>query len=200
TDIGKRLQLSPEEADAAVQRALLGISDLNRRIEDMESYEAVVGFRGQELPIVEKKFEFLVNQFYPEAQEARFGRVIAIADLPDPESAPGSVNVEKLLDARESQELREFRQWLRTLDNATDAEIADMVASIGTKVSEAVHSPRGKTVRFVVTTLAGLIPIHFAGVVAGPALSAIDQFLLDKVIPEPGPVSFLGSSYPSIFD
>ncbi len=28
---------------------------------------------------------------------------------------------------------------------------------------------------------------------------AIDTFLVDKIIPEPGPVSFIGATYPSIF-
>jgi hypothetical protein len=31
-------------------------------------------------------------------------------------------------------------------------------------------------------------------------LSALDQFAVEKLLPEPGPVSFLGSSYRSIFE
>jgi hypothetical protein len=198
TDIEKRLALSLEQTDKAVQDALLAIAGINQRIEEMESYEAVTGFRENELPIAEKKLSYLARQLDPEAQEERFGRVITIAGLPDPETVAGAVNVERLLEVRESRELREFRQWLRTLDNASDEEIAELVGSISAKVSEAVHSPAGKAIRFVASTLAGAIPI--AGPIAGVAVSALDTFLLEKIIPEPGPVSFIGTSYPSIFE
>jgi hypothetical protein len=196
TDIERRFGLSDERADKVIEQALLGICGLNQRIEEMEAYQAVSGFKEGELPIAEAKFQFLAAQLDPSAQEERFGRVVSIAGLPDPEDEH-AVNVDKLLEVRESEELREFRQWLRTLDAASDEEIAEMVGSITAKVSEAVYSPAGKAVRFLATTAAGLIP--GAGVVAGPALGALDQFLLDKLIPEPGPVSFLGSTYPSIY-
>jgi hypothetical protein len=198
TDIQRRLGLSAEAADKAVEKALLAIAGLNQRIEDMDSYQAVSGFRDGELLIPEQKFAFLARQLDPQAQEDRFGRVITLGDLPDPETIEGTVNLERLLTIRNTAELREFRSWLRTLDNVSDDEIADMLGSVRARVSEAVHSRVGKGVRFVVSTAAGLIPV--AGPIAGPVLSALDSFLLEKVIPEPGPVSFISTAYPSIFE
>lgn len=198
TDVQERLGLSAEEADKVVQDALLAIAGLNQRLEEMESYQALSGFREGELSIAEKKLAFLARQLDPEAQEERFGRVITIAELPDPETAAGTVNVERLLEARDSEELREFRRWLRTLDAATDDEIAEAVGSIKARLSEAVHSPTGRAIRFVASTVAGAIPV--AGPIAGIAVGALDTFLLDKIIPEPGPISFIGTTYPSIFE
>jgi hypothetical protein len=196
TDIERRLGLSADRADKAIEGALLGIAGLNQRIEEMESYQAVSGFRDAELSIAEAKFQVLAAQVDPRAQEERFGRVVSIAGLPDPEGE-GTVDVEKLLEVRESDELRQFRQWLRTLDKATDEEIAEMVGGIGPKVAEAVRSPAAKAVRLLVTTAAGFTP--HVGAAVGLAVGALDQFVLEKLIPEPGPVSFLGSTYPSIY-
>lgn len=155
------------------------------------------GFRPAELPLVEEKFRFMLAQVDAKAQEERFARVVSIAGLPDPETAPGAIDLERLLEIRDSEEAREFRQWLRTLDQVSDEEIREQVESISEKISGAVHSSAGKTVRFAITTGVGLIP--GVGQVAGPVVGALEQFALDKVVREPGPVSFLSSSYMSIF-
>jgi len=34
----------------------------------------------------------------------------------------------------------------------------------------------------------------------GIAVSALDEIVLEKILPEPGPVSFLGSTYRSLFE
>ena len=109
-------------------------------------------------------------------------------------TAEGTVNVARLLEAREHGDLVEFRQWLRTLDAATDDEIRERVNGVTARVARAFHGPTGKAVRFAATAAADLVP--FGGV----ALGAIDEFVLEKVVPEPGPVSFLGSTYRSLFE
>jgi hypothetical protein len=60
--------------------------------------------------------------------------------------------------------------------------------------SRAIRSPAGKTVRFLSTTAAGLVlpPV-------GIALSGLDTFLTEKIVPEPGPTAFLGQLYSSVF-
>jgi hypothetical protein len=197
TDLGERASLTPEVTDKVIEGALLAIASLNTRFEEMEAYNVVSGFRAAELPLVEEKFRFVLSQVDPTVQEQRFARVVEIAGLPDPETAPGSVDIERLLEIRSSEECREFRQWLRSLDQATDEEISEQVNSIREKVAQAVHSKTGKAVRIATTSGVGLIPV--VGAPAAVALSALDQFALEKFVPEPGPVSFLSSSYPSIF-
>ncbi len=198
TDISEQFGLGDKEADKVVQDALLAIAGLNQRLEEIEAYRAIIGFRDTELSLAQEKLTFLVNEISPDAQEGRFDRVISIGDLPDPEAVEGTVNIERLLRARDSEELREFRQWLRTLDEATDDEIEQRLASVQGKMAEAVHSEAGKAVRFLATTGIGFIPV--VGPIAGMALGAADQFLLERFLPEPGPVSFIGSTYRSIFE
>src|SRR5262249_53359637 len=133
-------------------------------------------------------------QIDPDRQEERLTRVLELANLPDPETAEGTVNVERLLAARRREEVVEFRHWLRTLDAATDEEIRERVNSVRERISEAVYSPTGKAVRFAATAAADVLP--FGGLVVG----ALDEFVLEKVLLEPGPVSFLGSTYRSLFE
>jgi hypothetical protein len=60
----------------------------------------------------------------------------------------------------------------------------------------AVHSPAGKGVRFAATTGVGLIP---GAQLAALGVGALDSFVLEKLIPEPGPTAFLSRLYPTIF-
>jgi len=199
SDIGKRFGLDEEETHRVIERGLLGAASVDKRLEEMESYRAVMGFIEDEIPVFEAKLSFLAVQLDPERQEERFDRVVTLAGMPDvsAEAARG-IDVERLLEVRSSEECREFRQWLRTLDATTDEEIAERFGSIRERVSSAVHSEAGKAVRFAATTGVGLIPV--IGSIAGIVLGALDQFAMEKLMPEPGPIAFLGRSYPSVFD
>lgn len=197
TDIAQRFDLTDEETDKVVQDGLLAICGLNQRLEEIKAYGAIIGFRDAELPLAQEKLSFLIKEVDPEAQEQRFDRVVTLAGLPDPETAEGAVDIEKLLEARETEEIREFRHWLRTLDDVSDDEVRERVESTRAKLAPAIHGGAGKTIRLITTTGVGFIPV--VGPIAGIALSAADQFLLEKLLPEPGPVSFIGSTYNSIF-
>jgi hypothetical protein len=52
----------------------------------------------------------------------------------------------------------------------------------------------GRSIRFVTSTAASTVPL--VGSVAG----ALDVFVLEKMLPESGPVTFLSRTYPSLFD
>jgi hypothetical protein len=194
TDIGQRFGLSDDEADRILERAVLAVGALNERFELMQAHNAVSGLREAELRLLDAKLAAVMQQVDPDRQEERLTRVLELANLPDPETAEGTVNVERLLAAREHEEVVEFREWLRTLDAATDEEILERVNSIRERIAEAVYGPSGKAVRFAATAAADLVP--FGGLVVG----ALDEFVLEKVLPEPGPVSFLGSTYRSLFE
>jgi hypothetical protein len=199
SNISDKFGLDEEETHRVVERGLLGAATLNQRLEEMELYGAVMGFTEDEIPVFEEKLTFLAAQLDPEHQEARFDRVVRLAGLPDlTEQSRGAIDIERLLELRDSTECREFRLWLRTLDQASDEEIAERIGSIREPIARAVHSDAGKAVRFVATTGVGFIPI--IGTALGPALGALDHFVLEKLVPEPGPISFLGQSYPSIFE
>jgi hypothetical protein len=65
-----------------------------------------------------------------------------------------------------------------------------------------VHSKVGRAVRFVISNGLGIglgLASAPGGVVAGVALSAVDSFLLETLMPKDAVISFLSESYPSLF-
>jgi hypothetical protein len=196
SNLATRLNVSPDKEHRVIEQALLAVAGLNRRFDDMHVYGALSGLQPQEAALIEDKFRFVVDQVDPKAQEQRFTRVVELTGLPDA-SAAEKVDAERLLEVRNSHECREFRAWLRRLDTEADEEVEEQVASVGEAIARAIHGPAGRVSRFLVTAGVGVIP--GAGQVLAPALSALDQFALRRVIPEPGPASFLSRSYRSIF-
>ncbi len=131
----------------------------------------------------------------------RFDRVMSIA-LPGLNLQPGmKIKVDKLLDVRASSELREFRDWLVTIDSLSDAEIREQVASMRARLGVFAQSTAGKTIRFALGATTSLMSGH-AGVIiiTGLAVSALDQFLIDRVLPRRGITAFVTELYPSLFE
>ena len=75
----------------------------------------------------------------------------------------------------------------------TDKELEDRLKSLQAKLSDFLHSGAGRTLRILVGEGAGMIP----GV--GTIVSAIDSFLLEKIFPHKGAITFVNKLYPSIF-
>jgi hypothetical protein len=162
----------------------------------MQAYSAITGFRNDEAPLLFGKLSGVVASLNPKAAEEQFERVIELADVPDFKSGQ-RVDVDRLLKARESAECREFRDWLSSLDQVTNAQVKEMVASIKSKIASIAGSTGGRIMRFATTTGIGLIPV--IGPIAGVAAGAIDSFLVDRVLPKSGVIAFLSETYPSLF-
>lgn len=187
---------SAEQTHLVLQRAVSAVANLNKRLADMQAHSAIVGFLDSEAPILFGKLAGIIAPMNPKTAEGQFERVIELADVPDFKSGQ-KVDVELLIKVRDSAECREFREWLSTLESVTDTEIKQMVASIRSKMALLAGSTGGKFVRLATTTGIGLIP--GVGLAAGIAASAIDSFLVDRVLPKSGVVAFLTETYPSLF-
>jgi hypothetical protein len=187
---------SPEKSHAILQGAVSAVANLDQRLADMQAHSAITGFLDAEAPILFGKLAGVLSPMNPRIAEGQFERVIELAEVPD--FKPGQkVNVELLIKVRDSAECREFREWLATLGDVTDNVIKEMVASIKSKIAQLAGSTSGKFVRLATTTGIGLIP--GVGLAAGIAASAIDSFLVDRVLPKSGVVAFLTDAYPSLF-
>jgi hypothetical protein len=196
SNIGQLVGLEPEEAHKVVGQGLLGVGGLNLRIEAMQRYEAVTGFGNDDLPLMEAKLSFLARQLDPDVQAERFERVVELVGLPgaDPDPSVHDVDLARLLEVVADDEAREFRRWLRGVDALDDKAVEAEIHKIRDVVSRAVHSDFGRTARFLGTTgLSVVEPV--SGTIAG----ALDHFLVDKIVPEPGPTAFLSRLYPSVF-
>lgn len=196
TNMSQITGLGPEDAHNAVGHGLLGVGGVDLRLELMRRHTAVTGFRMGELPVFEEKVAFLTRPNDPDVQMESLERAITLAGFPDVSSDPSTtdVNLERLLEIIDGDEVRQFRQWLRGIDSATDHEISSQVHPVRDAVSEAIRSGPGKAVRFVATTGLGAVAPP-AGIAAG----LLDTFLTEKVIGEPGPTAFLSQRFPTIF-
>jgi hypothetical protein len=199
TDLGEVLGLSPRETHNCVEAGLSVIGNLNERIELMERFDAVTGFQSSEVPLFDQKLDFLVRGLDPAVSEERLSRVVEIADLPDVDPDPDvhDVDLVRLVEIAQSEDAREFRNWLRGVDGMSDSEIRDQVGGLRDTVRTAIRSPSGRVVRFCVTAGMHLLPA--VGLVAGPAAEAMDRFLLERLVSKPGPTAFVDHLYPSVF-
>lgn len=192
--IGKHLGLEPELEDRLVRQGLLAAAGLNQRLVLMKEFGAVTGFQNAELPLFATKLKFLADRLDPETQERRFDRILSITGLPDLRRLAPGIDVEKLLELRSKQEWREFRVWLRNIDTESDQQIAARFTDVRAQAAEMLQSTPGRAVRFLVTATAGL-----GGFIPGAAVSAVDAFLMDRLLGRPGPAAFISRWYPSIF-
>jgi hypothetical protein len=200
TNLAERTSLSREEVHKIVERALLGVAGIEQRLQVMSSFSAVSGFRIDEIPLFEERLELMGAQLDPSAQERRFERVVAVGGLPGLDDLPRdqTIDVTQLLKLRASAECCEFRAWLREIDKETDGEIEKRFASMRERVSRITHTKGAKVIRFLLGEAVRVVPIY--GLAAGPAFSATDKFVADKLVGEPGPVTFISKKYPSIFE
>jgi hypothetical protein len=196
SNVGALSGLPVDSAHSIVGEALLAIAGLNQRIAEMKTYSALSGFGDDDIELFNVKLDFLADVASGTQLERQFGRVISIAGIPEP--SPGTmIDMEKILKARESTELRLFRDWLQAAGGASDAEIRDAILSLKGAVGNAYQSSSGRIMRFLVPAIVGFIP-GFA--LAAIGLSAADQFLLDRLLPSNGAAAFISTIYPSLFD
>jgi hypothetical protein len=187
------LSLGIVDVDKVLQKAILAMADLNYRLEQMKHFSAISGVVADEGIDLICRPGFLMPTIDPELTERQFDRTIEIVGLPEIEDHQ-FVDAEKILKIRDTAECRAFREWLKRADNLGDAEIADLVGGLRSKIASVFQSKIGRTLRFVATSAVGTMDTGL-----GIAVSALDHFLLDRVLREPGPVAFLNRLYPSIF-
>jgi hypothetical protein len=193
SDIPKIFRISEQDTHEILNQAISAVGHINHRIAEMEAYSAITGFAESDASLLFGKLAGIIKPFNPRATEEQFGRVATILDFP--ELVPGKrVGVERLLAARESPELAEFRDWLSKLDDLSDDQIREMLGGIRNRLGFFIRGGAGKTMRLAATTVIGLI-----NPIVGVAAGALDTFVLERVLPSSGVFAFLTKSYPSLF-
>ena len=171
TTLGELIGVDEETLHKLVAQGLLGVGGLGRRIELMERYEAVTGFQRAELPLVGAELNFLARQLDPDVQVERFQRVLDLTGLPDASPDPDvkDVDMGRLLEIVQSDEICAFRAWVRALDSLDDEQVKHEIHKIRERARHAIDSSAGKTVRLLATTGLG-IALPPAGFAAGAAI------------------------------
>ncbi len=191
------LSVSAVDEEAILRKLFGAVGTLNLRLALMQEYNAISAFEQSEVSLLFGKLAGIVAPFNPEITQTSFLRVLEITDVPQMLEA-NRVNVEKLIEVRKSNECREFRAWLASTDQISDSELKRLLAGFRARAASFVSSTSGKAVRFAVNTGLGLLPGY--GTAMAFAEGAIDAFLLDRLLPSSGILTFLNKSVPSIFD
>jgi hypothetical protein len=198
TDLAEQLKIETIEVHKIIEAGLLGLAAMTQAIGEMKAYSAISGFRDEELPLFRDKLDFLADAVSSTSKERAFQRVITIAGLPDMSLGDLSINVEKLLKTRDSSEAREFRDWLPTIGNATDAEIQERVSGLRNTVGRLLGIQSVKDVKTLILSALSSIPHPSISLLATGA-GVLDQFLVAKLLPRSGIAAFVNELYPSIF-
>jgi hypothetical protein len=198
TDIANLTKLSDLETHKVVEAGLLGIASLSQVIGEMKAYTALSGFRDEELPLFRIKLDFLANAVATQEKENKFQRIVDLAGMPSINEQGAVLNIDRLLKIRDSSETREFRDWLTSGASEDEKEVKDRVTGFRAQAGLKVGSQIGKAMRFLVTNAVGLIP-HPTATIISLGLGALDEFVVDNVLPRSGITAFVNELYPSIF-
>ncbi len=196
TDLGRLTDLAAKDLHDVVGTGLAGSVTINLQLALMRSLTAIGSLQVDDLPLFSERLEFLIRDIDPAHQEARFDRVRQIGGLPDVSGDPAihDVDMAELLEITTGSEVRTFREWLRTSDDLSDEELADVVRPVRDSLAGAIRGRAAKAVRFAVTTGVGVVVPPL-----GLGLSALDAFLVEELLPEPGPTAFLSKLAGSVF-
>jgi hypothetical protein len=131
----------------------------------------------------------------PKCKEETFDRVLRIGCFPAFDFQPPTkqFDMEEFLKIRDSKECKAFRDWLKQAQFLNEREIHLEVRSLRARLGNLVHGTKGKLIRLAVGYGAGLVPV------LGPVVSALDTFVLEKLLPLSGPAMFLDTMYGSLF-
>jgi hypothetical protein len=196
SNLQSMLGITEEQEHEIFAAVVTGVSNLNQRIADMEEHSAISHFEESEAPLLFGKVHSLMAQMNPKFDEQAFLRVIGVTQIPEL-IANRRIDVEELLKVRATDECREFRSWLSTTDHIDDAKLKHLLTGFRAKAASFIASNSGKTLRLAVNAGLGLLPGY--GTLAALGEGAVDTFLLDKMLPTSGVLTFLNDSMPSIF-
>lgn len=196
TNLQSMLGVTAEQEHDMLSEVVKGVSNLNQRLATMAEYNAISHFEEQEAPLLFGKIHSIVSPLNPSYDEQAFLRVIAVAEIPQL-IANRRIDVEELLKIRMTDECREFRAWLATTDNIDEAKLKTLLIGLRAKAALFIASSFGKIIRLGVNAGLGLIPGY--GTLAALGEGVVDSFLLDKMLPSSGLLTFLNKTMPSIF-
>ena len=188
-------RIPKEELWEIFRDGLMGVGTLEQNIGEMKNYEAIGGFSRDELPVYQGKLSALADTAYSGHTEARVMRIAKLTGLPRFDPAKTRLNIDKLLRARESDELRTFRDWLPTSDNLHDADVRQLLKGYRAVTSGFLRGGAATMVRLMIENVVGLM-----NPIAGTVLSVLDSFIVDKLFPRSGPAAFVNKTYPSLFE
>ncbi|MFO0722824.1 MAG: hypothetical protein U1E65_03500 [Myxococcota bacterium] len=201
SNVGLVYSVEPRLERKALEAALLDITALNEAFECMKVFNCVTPFSESELSLFDARLRFFERQFSQPAERLReLDKVLVALELPSFEEAAASkrINVQKLLEVRNCDEARIFRDWLANARALPEEELAKLAQNLRARIGRAIGTNTGKVIRFLISSGLGAISGPLAPIVS-TAFSALDGFVFDRVFKSPGLVTFFQRDLRSLF-
>lgn len=208
--------VTEEQEKAFFEEVVFAVAVLNFRMEEINFYEAITASREGDGAMFEAKLRRIAEVATSTRVEGSFQRVIEIGDFPSP-TGEEKIRVDALLKARDAPECAEFRQWIQTVHEISDAELRDRVGGLRARLARFASGWGGKAVKMM--TMGGLavgaeLALQTVGVPAGSGVAtslavevltggtelSLEQLVTRKLLAKTGPTVFLGKHYRSLFD
>ena len=189
TNIGALVGLSDVQLHNLLKITFFEISGTYLQLERMRQVNAASGLSDVQANIVRKRLDFLSRLYATSDQRGAFAKIIEFADVPRLEIG-AHFDAFELLELRNSDEARAFRDWIQGATDLSEAEIEGLLRDWKGKVGESLKTKRAGVIKWLAST--GLGALTFPG--AGGAVTLADRYL-KKHFPGRGPIGFIGSGY-----
>jgi hypothetical protein len=197
-----RFGLSPLAARNICLQSLLDLVSVYARLAHMREFSCLMGVEEKEQIAWEMKVDSLVQTVTHEGanRQEQFIRVANIAGLGENQLLHGgSIDLDRLIELRQTDELILFKAWLRESGNKSEQEIRERVTSLRSKIGNKLVGTGGKMLRLMFTSLPSFIPDPVLSLSASLAFSSMDSFLFERIAPKDAVLGVLVKEYPAIF-
>jgi hypothetical protein len=168
--------------------ALLAITLMNMELYLSESLSCASASTGSPIgDCIALKLPRLDHEHPARAYLWSFLEVAGVSDLSNLLLADGD-RMTELLKITYSSDAQQFRSWFHSSANLSEREILKAYIDLLHRVPWIQRAP-AKTLRFAVTTVAGLVPV--LGPILGAGASAIDIYVADKLLRGKSPKFFI---------
>lgn len=197
TNLGPLYGITIENEHNLVEGAIRALGNLNVRILEMASYDAISCFKDDDVAAFESRIKHLLMKSQEANIQESLNKVVVINGLPDFSEVGRlyKLNVPKLIKLKESDDYKVFRDFLHANIHHSAAEVKKNVRSFRGRLATITDSPVISSMRFFTNCGVGLIdPI--SGIIS----SVVDKYIFEKLLPRSGPVSIIKRGYPSLFE
>lgn len=189
TNLGKLLAKDVSEVHELLKKPFFEITGTNLQLLRMKAVEAASGLTEAQSRVIAKRVDYLSKLLAQTDSRSEFTRVCSVTNTPRlPVDHP--IDIDQLIDLRESPEAYAFRDWLQTSQQFSDKEIKEITSNWRKKVGEILSTENAKGIRWLSSTGAGAL----IGDATGTITSGLDYFL-DKFFPGMGPIGFITGEF-----
>lgn len=213
TDLEKSYGLRPGFVGKAIREAILGLGSEVSRVNEMRAYDAVSEFNEQDVALFGAHLDFLGSRVLPDKAQENLYRTIDFAEAPDFRDPQflSNVDLDMLIEVRQSDEAQAFREWLWRAGDFEKSDIAEGMAELSNpllqRIGGALASGKGKTIRVLAASGAAKAIGTMIGGPIGLAVSLVpglaNAHLVNRFANTPGtppPLAFIRGRYPSLFE